>query len=139
MIGVTSFGHSERCGIDHPGFARITPKVKSWIMSNALGSEDSSLFRVSFNLKEAYFKSEAPDGYTARLGDCPGNDLWHLHKGSSSLEDCANQCNKDYRCRAFMLYDYKVCYPKSFTCESTSLDDPKNVFYSKITPLQFII
>ena len=46
VIGVASFGSSRNCGSGHPGFARITPKVKSWIMSNSWGSQDSSLFSV---------------------------------------------------------------------------------------------
>ena len=46
MIGVTSFGPSGGCGTGNPVFARITPQVKAWIMSNAVGSQDSSLFSV---------------------------------------------------------------------------------------------
>ena len=85
--------------------------------------------------REAYFKAEAPVGYTVRLGDCPGNDLWHLFKSNASLEECAKRCNNDAQCRAFMWYDRRTCYPKSVSCESTSLDNTRNVFYSKIDPI----
>ena len=61
VIGVTSFGPSGRCGgTGNPGFARITPQVKAWIMSNAVGSQDSSLFSVLKEEKTLFFpKSDA--------------------------------------------------------------------------------
>ena len=66
MIGVTSFGPSGGCGTGtgNPGFARITPQVKAWIMSNALGSQDSSLFSVLKKEESLLFpQSNAALGY----------------------------------------------------------------------------
>ena len=60
MIGVASFGHAKSCGSYYPGFARITPAVKSWILSHALGSKDSSLHTCS---KESTTSSICPTGW----------------------------------------------------------------------------
>ena len=60
MIGVASFGHAKSCGSYYPGFARITPAVKSWILSHALGSKDSSLLTCS---KESTTSSICPTGW----------------------------------------------------------------------------
>ena len=76
------------------------------------------------------FYDKVPSGYTMRPGDCPGNDIWGIY-GTVSLSECANRCNSDSRCVAFMYYDNKKCFPKTKTCAKPSTANPKNVFYDK--------
>ncbi|CAH1252405.1 Hypp9276 [Branchiostoma lanceolatum] len=81
----------------------------------------------------------AVDGYTPRHGDCPGNDIWSIYGDGITLSDCAERCTSHADCVAFMFFDNKRCFPKTKTCEDTSKDNPKNVFYDKaIDPLPTI-
>ncbi|XP_078597351.1 uncharacterized protein LOC144873668 [Branchiostoma floridae x Branchiostoma japonicum] len=71
------------------------------------------------------------EGYTVRVGDCPGNDIWSIYGDGITLEDCAERCTSHPDCVAFMFFDNKRCFPKTKTCKDTSKDNPKNVFYDK--------
>ncbi|CAH1252412.1 PTPRF [Branchiostoma lanceolatum] len=72
------------------------------------------------------------DGYTARRGDCPGNDIWAIYTRSTTLEECARMCTRHPRCVTFMFFDNQECYPKSKSCDETTKTNPKNVFYDRI-------
>ncbi|XP_078579507.1 apolipoprotein(a)-like isoform X2 [Branchiostoma floridae x Branchiostoma japonicum] len=72
------------------------------------------------------------EGYTARRGDCPGNDIWGIYARSTTLEDCARRCTRHTSCAAFMFFDNQECYPKSQSCEETAQTNPKSVFYDSI-------
>ncbi|XP_078666540.1 hemicentin-1-like isoform X3 [Branchiostoma floridae x Branchiostoma belcheri] len=72
------------------------------------------------------------DGYTARRGGCPGNDIWIIYARSTTLEQCARECTIHPRCVAFQFFDNHECYPKSKSCEETVKTNPKNVLYDKI-------
>ncbi len=73
-----------------------------------------------------------PVGYKVRSGDCPGNEIWALYRGSSTLEECAHLCSSFHECQAFMFHDNQRCYPKTKTCGTTDESDPLNVFYDKV-------
>ncbi|XP_019620676.1 PREDICTED: uncharacterized protein LOC109467173 [Branchiostoma belcheri] len=72
------------------------------------------------------------DGYTARRGGCPGNDIWIIYARSTTLEQCARECTIHPRCVAFQFFDNHECYPKSKSCEETVKTNPKNVLYDRI-------
>ncbi|XP_078347955.1 uncharacterized protein LOC144633056 [Oculina patagonica] len=78
------------------------------------------------------FYDKVPSGYTMRPGDCPGNDLWDLHSTSVTRQECAQLCDSDSACNAFMHYDNHECYPKTKGCGITSLANSLNIFYDKV-------
>ncbi|KAI8513830.1 hypothetical protein Bbelb_081540 [Branchiostoma belcheri] len=75
--------------------------------------------------------SDTIHGYTVRAGDCPGNDIWSIFGDGMTLSDCADRCRSHPDCVSFMFFDNKRCFPKSKTCQETSKDNPKNMFYDK--------
>ncbi|XP_066270827.1 uncharacterized protein [Branchiostoma lanceolatum] len=88
------------------------------------------------NRKNVFYDKESAtllsvEGYTVRTGDCPGNDIWSIYGDDITLSDCAERCTSHADCVAFMFFDNKRCFPKTNTCEDTSKDNPKNVFYDK--------
>ncbi|XP_078666203.1 uncharacterized protein LOC144908469 isoform X3 [Branchiostoma floridae x Branchiostoma belcheri] len=70
-------------------------------------------------------------GFSVRHGDCPGNDIWSIYGDGITLSDCADRCRSHPDCVSFMFFDNKRCFPKTKTCQETSKDNPKNVFYDK--------
>jgi len=76
--------------------------------------------------------SSAIAGYSDRLGDCPGNDIWSIFISGVTLEECARRCTTHPDCVAFMFFDGKRCYPKTKTCQETTKSNPANVFYDKL-------
>eukprot|EP00058_Branchiostoma_floridae_P015451 XP_002600939.1 hypothetical protein BRAFLDRAFT_79129 [Branchiostoma floridae] len=72
------------------------------------------------------------NGFSVRRGDCPGSDISSISgEDGITLEDCAERCTSHADCVAFMFFDNNRCFPKSQTCEDTTKDNLKNVFYDK--------
>ena len=78
------------------------------------------------------FYDKVPSGYAMRAGDCPGNDIWALYRNSVTRQKCAQLCDSDSICNAFMHYNNHRCYPKSTGCGVTSLSNSLNIFYDKV-------
>eukprot|EP00058_Branchiostoma_floridae_P021879 XP_002607369.1 hypothetical protein BRAFLDRAFT_69775 [Branchiostoma floridae] len=75
----------------------------------------------------------AVDGYTARAGDCPGNDIGPT--SDVTLQVCATFCTSRPDCVAFLLNKNRTCYPKTQTCSKTDKSNRDNVFYDKSTTI----
>ncbi|XP_019630216.1 PREDICTED: hemicentin-1-like [Branchiostoma belcheri] len=101
--------------------------------ANYTCAASSELGLIEYNA-EVTVKDTLPmvDGYTARRGGCPGNDIWIIYARSTTLEQCARECTIHPRCVAFQFFDNHECYPKSKSCEETVKTNPKNVLYDKI-------
>ncbi|XP_035682436.1 proprotein convertase subtilisin/kexin type 5-like [Branchiostoma floridae] len=75
------------------------------------------------------------DGYTVRVGDCPGNDIPDIIGDGITLQTCADRCSSRSDCVSFMFnYDNGRCYPKTQTCDETTKDNPALRFYDKNCP-----
>ncbi|KAI8490948.1 hypothetical protein Bbelb_313670 [Branchiostoma belcheri] len=111
-------------------FLRLKNVVES---ANYTCAATSELGLIEYNA-EVTVKDPPPmvDGYTARRGGCPGNDIWIIYARSTTLEQCARECTIHPRCVAFQFFDNHECYPKSKSCEETVKTNPKNVLYDKI-------
>jgi hypothetical protein len=72
---------------------------------------------------------QAPTGYSAFSGDCPGNDIALT---DSSLHDCADNCDSTPNCAGFSFRaaPNRKCWTKSVACASPS-SSSDYTFYRK--------
>ena len=103
------------------------PRRKRDYSGTADSTKPCKIQRVGTELRRA-----VPSGYSVRSGDCPGNDIWTLYRGRTTLKECARLCSSSTKCLAFMLYNNRTCYPKTKSCPTTTKSNPLNVFYDKV-------
>ena len=74
------------------------------------------------------FYDKVPSGYAMRPANCSENDIWELHQGNLTRQQCAQNCDLSSTCTEFMHYDNRKCYTKTKGCVNNNL----NIFYDKI-------
>ncbi|CAH1241443.1 COLEC10 [Branchiostoma lanceolatum] len=84
------------------------------------------------NIRNAFYDSVHPPvaGYMLRVGVCFGNDIQSLVKRGLTPSQCADKCNSNSQCVAF-LFSNGLCSPKSATCGQPNTDNPMDAFYDK--------
>lgn len=107
--------------------ARKPQRKRDYVSGTADSPKPCKIQRVGSQLRCAI-----PSGYSVRSGDCPGNDIWALYRGRTTLKECARLCSSSSKCQAFMFYNDRTCYPKTETCPMTTKSNPLNVFYDKV-------